>query len=118
MSESLREEMTPSGGVEEPATASDTEGSALVIIGVKPDEWSREVLTWSLVNVARPGDRIVALHVLDYSLGFYLVLDLSLSLSVYFVFFFNLCLFLLLLCRRLNVACFAGEDFRHYAWCL
>ncbi|CAN6983295.1 unnamed protein product [Brassica oleracea var. botrytis] len=62
--------MTPSGGggVEEPATASDAEGSALVIIGVKPDEWSREVLTWSLVNVARPGDRIVALHVLDYSL--------------------------------------------------
>ncbi|KAJ0231255.1 hypothetical protein HA466_0299300, partial [Hirschfeldia incana] len=58
--------MTPTGGggVEEPAT----EGSALVIIGVKPDEWSREVLTWSLVNVARPGDRIVALHVLDYSL--------------------------------------------------
>lgn len=75
MSESLREEMTPSGGggVEEPATASDAEGSALVIIGVKPDEWSREVLTWSLVNVARPGDRIVALHVLDYSLGFYFV---------------------------------------------
>ncbi|KAG2327032.1 hypothetical protein Bca52824_009760 [Brassica carinata] len=63
--------MTPTGGggVEEPATASDAEGSsALVIIGVKPDEWSREVLTWSLVNVARPGDRIVALHVLDYSL--------------------------------------------------
>ncbi|KAJ4897322.1 Protein kinase protein with adenine nucleotide alpha hydrolases-like domain [Raphanus sativus] len=56
------------GGVEEPLTASDADGSALVIIGVKPDEWSREVLTWSLVNVARPGDRIVALHVLDYSL--------------------------------------------------
>ncbi|KAF8118489.1 hypothetical protein N665_0005s0246 [Sinapis alba] len=61
--------MTPTeGGGEEPATASDAEGSALLIIGVKPDEWSREVLTWSLVNVARPGDRIVALHVLDYSL--------------------------------------------------
>ncbi|XP_010444316.1 PREDICTED: putative proline-rich receptor-like protein kinase PERK11 isoform X3 [Camelina sativa] len=52
-------------GVEE---ATVTEGSALLIVGVKPDEWSREVLTWSLVNVARPGDRIVALHVLDYSL--------------------------------------------------
>lgn len=59
------------GGVEEPLTASDADGSALVIIGVKPDEWSREVLTWSLVNVARPGDRIVALHVLDYSLGLF-----------------------------------------------
>ncbi|CAH2043599.1 unnamed protein product [Thlaspi arvense] len=46
----------------------EVDGSALVIVGVKPDEWSREVLTWSLVNVARPGDRIVALHVLDYSL--------------------------------------------------
>ncbi|KAF2560719.1 hypothetical protein F2Q70_00018956 [Brassica cretica] len=51
-----------------PATATDAEGSALVIVGVNPDEWSREVLTWSLVNVARPGDRIIALHVLDYSL--------------------------------------------------
>ncbi|KAG2301058.1 hypothetical protein Bca52824_029709 [Brassica carinata] len=57
--------MKPIGGGEKPA---DAEGSALVIVGVKPDEWSREVLTWSLVNVARPGDRIIALHVLDYSL--------------------------------------------------
>lgn len=54
-------------GVEETVA----EGSALLIVGVKPDEWSREVLTWSLVNVARPGDRIVALHVLDYSLGLF-----------------------------------------------
>ncbi|CAH8342600.1 unnamed protein product [Eruca vesicaria subsp. sativa] len=53
-------------GVEKPLTA--TEGSSLVIVGVNPDEWSREVLTWSLVNVARPGDRIIALHVIDYSL--------------------------------------------------
>ncbi|XP_048603238.1 protein kinase STUNTED isoform X2 [Brassica napus] len=57
--------MKPTGGGEKPAT----EGSALVIVGVNPDEWSREVLTWSLVNVTRPGDRIIALHVLDYSLG-------------------------------------------------
>ncbi|XP_013621374.1 PREDICTED: probable receptor-like protein kinase At3g17420 isoform X2 [Brassica oleracea var. oleracea] len=61
--------MKPSGGGEKPATETDAEGSALVIVGVNPDEWSREVLTWSLVNVARPGDRIIALHVLDYSLG-------------------------------------------------
>ncbi|KAF3536598.1 hypothetical protein F2Q69_00025403 [Brassica cretica] len=60
--------MKPSGGGEKPATETDAEGSALVIVGVNPDEWSREVLTWSLVNVARPGDRIIALHVLDYSL--------------------------------------------------
>ncbi|XP_009130425.1 proline-rich receptor-like protein kinase PERK13 isoform X1 [Brassica rapa] len=56
--------MKPTGGGEKPAT----EGSALVIVGVNPDERSREVLTWSLVNVTRPGDRIIALHVLDYSL--------------------------------------------------
>lgn len=61
--------MKPSGGGEKPATETDAEGSALVIVGVNPDDWSREVLTWSLVNVARPGDRIIALHVLDYSLG-------------------------------------------------
>ncbi|XP_018440154.1 protein kinase STUNTED isoform X2 [Raphanus sativus] len=60
--------MKPSGGGEKPAMETDVEGSALVIVGVNPDEWSREVLTWSLVNVARPGDRIIALHVLDYSL--------------------------------------------------
>ncbi|CAN6859650.1 unnamed protein product [Brassica oleracea] len=60
--------MKPTGGGEKPATETDAEGSALVIVGVNPDEWSREVLTWSLVNVARPGDRIIALHVLDYSL--------------------------------------------------
>ena len=61
-----RGEMKPTGGGgEKPAT----EGSALVIVGVNPDERSREVLTWSLVNVTRPGDRIIALHVLDYSLG-------------------------------------------------
>uniref|UniRef100_A0A1J3GB74 Proline-rich receptor-like protein kinase PERK13 n=1 Tax=Noccaea caerulescens TaxID=107243 RepID=A0A1J3GB74_NOCCA len=70
--------MKPTGGggaggggvaeVGEAVTVADVEGSALLIVGVKPDEWSREVLTWSLVNVARPGDRIVALHVLDYSL--------------------------------------------------
>lgn len=63
------EMMTPTGGGEKPAMETDVEGSALVIVGVNPDEWSREVLTWSLVNVARPGDRIIALHVLDYSLG-------------------------------------------------
>lgn len=58
------------GGVAE-VEGTVAEGSSLLIVGVKPDEWSREVLTWSLVNVARPGDRIVALHVLDYALGLF-----------------------------------------------
>ncbi|GMH22311.1 hypothetical protein Nepgr_024154 [Nepenthes gracilis] len=35
-----------------------------VVVGVKLDSQSRELLTWSLVKVARPGDRVVALHVL------------------------------------------------------
>lgn len=60
--------MKPTGEGGGEVAGAVAEGSALLIVGVKPDEWSREVLTWSLVNVARPGDRIVALHVLDYSL--------------------------------------------------
>lgn len=75
--------MKPTGeGGGEVAEVEETmaEGSALLIVGIKPDEWSREVLTWSLVNVARPGDRIVALHVLDYSLG--LLLNPRYSFSI------------------------------------
>lgn len=41
----------------------------LVVVGVKFDAESRELLTWALVKVARPGDRIVALHVLDRVTG-------------------------------------------------
>ncbi|KAJ0041163.1 hypothetical protein Pint_27410 [Pistacia integerrima] len=37
----------------------------VVLVGVKFDAESRELLTWALVKVAQPGDRIVALHVLD-----------------------------------------------------
>ncbi|XP_010911250.2 protein kinase STUNTED [Elaeis guineensis] len=35
-----------------------------VLVGVKMDAQSRELLTWALVKVAAPGDRVVALHVL------------------------------------------------------
>ncbi|KAI0496116.1 hypothetical protein KFK09_022423 [Dendrobium nobile] len=35
-----------------------------VMVGVKLDDGSRELLTWSLVNVAQAGDRVIALHVL------------------------------------------------------
>ncbi|GAB2270408.1 hypothetical protein Dimus_005309 [Dionaea muscipula] len=35
-----------------------------VVVGVKLDSHSRELLTWSLVKVAKPGDRVIALHVL------------------------------------------------------
>ncbi|CAN4075720.1 unnamed protein product [Withania somnifera] len=36
-----------------------------VIVGVKMDGASRELLTWALVKVAQPGDRVIALHVLN-----------------------------------------------------
>ncbi|ERM96729.1 hypothetical protein AMTRI_Chr11g157060 [Amborella trichopoda] len=38
-----------------------------VVVGVKLDSHSRELLTWALVKVAEPGDRVVALHVLKNS---------------------------------------------------
>ncbi|KAI4378826.1 hypothetical protein MLD38_016254 [Melastoma candidum] len=41
------------------------EGGEVVVVGVKLDGNSRELLTWALVKVARPSDRVVALHVID-----------------------------------------------------
>lgn len=35
-----------------------------VVVGVKLDSHSRELLTWALVKVAQPGDTVIALHVL------------------------------------------------------
>ncbi|XAR62851.1 Non-specific serine/threonine protein kinase [Bertholletia excelsa] len=40
-------------------------GSRTVVVGVKLDSQSRELLTWALVKVAQPGDRVIALHVLN-----------------------------------------------------
>ncbi|OMO56044.1 hypothetical protein COLO4_35819 [Corchorus olitorius] len=40
-------------------------GGATVLVGVKLDGESKELLTWALVKVAQPGDHIVALHILD-----------------------------------------------------
>ncbi|GER37708.1 kinase family protein [Striga asiatica] len=42
-------------------------GGRAVVVGVKLDARSRELLTWALVKVAEAGDRVVALHVLDYN---------------------------------------------------
>ncbi|OIT30051.1 PREDICTED: probable receptor-like serine/threonine-protein kinase At5g57670 [Nicotiana attenuata] len=36
-----------------------------VVVGVKLDGASRELLTWALVKVAQPGDLVIALHVLN-----------------------------------------------------
>ncbi|KAK6140501.1 hypothetical protein DH2020_025756 [Rehmannia glutinosa] len=38
-------------------------GGAVVVVGVKLDSRSRELLTWALVKVAQSGDRVIALHV-------------------------------------------------------
>ncbi|KAK7282293.1 hypothetical protein RIF29_10951 [Crotalaria pallida] len=40
-------------------------GRKKVLVGVKLDNRSRELLTWALVKVAEPGDLVIALHVLD-----------------------------------------------------
>lgn len=40
-------------------------GGRTVVVGVKLDAQSRELLTWALVKVAQPGDRVIALHVLN-----------------------------------------------------
>lgn len=39
-------------------------GNRTVLVGVKLDSASRELLTWALVKVSQPGDLVVALHVL------------------------------------------------------
>ncbi|KAL2518069.1 Protein kinase protein with adenine nucleotide alpha hydrolase-like domain [Abeliophyllum distichum] len=44
-----------------------TTGAAVVVVGVKLDAWSRELLTWALVKVAQSGDRVIALHIIDHS---------------------------------------------------
>ncbi|KAF3440618.1 hypothetical protein FNV43_RR18902 [Rhamnella rubrinervis] len=40
-------------------------GNRTVVVGVKLDSKSRELLTWALVKVAEPGDHVIALHVLQ-----------------------------------------------------
>ncbi|KAE7997556.1 hypothetical protein FH972_002181 [Carpinus fangiana] len=40
-------------------------GGRTVLVGVKFDSQSRELLTWALVKAAQPGDRVIALHVID-----------------------------------------------------
>ncbi|KAL2458113.1 Protein kinase protein with adenine nucleotide alpha hydrolase-like domain [Abeliophyllum distichum] len=44
-----------------------TTSAAVVVVGVKLDARSRELLTWALVKVAQSGDRVIALHIIDPS---------------------------------------------------
>lgn len=46
------------------AGAEESSGGRTVVVGVKLDSYSRELLTWALVKVAQAGDRVIALHVL------------------------------------------------------
>jgi len=64
-------------------------GGRTVVVGVKMESnsHSTELLTWSLVNVAQPGDLILALHVLRND-------GTNFKLNAIFYFFF-VCLFLL-----------------------
>ncbi|KAI3984039.1 hypothetical protein MKX01_035166, partial [Papaver californicum] len=44
----------------------EEEEGKTVVVGVKMDQQSRELLTWALVKVAQPGDHVIALHVLNH----------------------------------------------------
>lgn len=57
-----------SGG-ESTAAAGPDGGGAVVVVGVKMDSRSRELLTWALVKVAQSSDRVIALHILDPDAG-------------------------------------------------
>ncbi|CAL4981961.1 unnamed protein product [Urochloa decumbens] len=46
-----------------PAPAAAAGGGRTVVVGIRRDAASRELLTWALVKVANAGDRVVALHV-------------------------------------------------------
>ncbi|KAJ0976839.1 hypothetical protein J5N97_012313 [Dioscorea zingiberensis] len=48
-------------------TSKEEDDGKMVVVGIKMDQQSRELLTWALVKVASPGDRVVALHVLPTS---------------------------------------------------
>ncbi|XP_038989440.1 probable receptor-like serine/threonine-protein kinase At5g57670 isoform X1 [Phoenix dactylifera] len=52
---------------EEKEESKKGEEGKTVVVGIKMDAESRELLTWALVKVASPGDRVLALHVLPSS---------------------------------------------------
>lgn len=48
----------------ERSSVEEREGGRTILVGVKLDSPSRELLTWALVKVAEPGDTVIALHIL------------------------------------------------------
>ncbi|CAN1781133.1 Protein kinase STUNTED [Linum perenne] len=53
-SEDATAEVSGGGGVKE-----------VVVVGVRLDSLSKELLTWALMKATKPGDRVIALHVLN-----------------------------------------------------
>jgi hypothetical protein len=71
-----------------------------VVVGVKMESnshHSTELLTWSLVNVAQPGDLILALHVLRNDGNSFFFLSYLNAIFYLFVFGLNFDFFYLLL---------------------
>lgn len=64
--ESRGEEQDGCGGGGDGGSGREEKGKT-VVVGVRMDAQSRELLTWALVKVAEPGDLVVAVHVLPYA---------------------------------------------------
>ncbi|KAJ3671638.1 hypothetical protein LUZ60_007717 [Juncus effusus] len=70
---------------EEEELEGNNKDRSTVVVGIKLDGQSKELLTWALVKVARPGDRVFAVHVVSDISSFNARLEESLLsiLSVY-----------------------------------
>ena len=61
---------TVSGGCRDDVCGGRRGGEGeVVVVGVKFDGPSKELLTWSLMKMAQPGDHVIAVHVLDSETG-------------------------------------------------
>ncbi|CAL9240980.1 unnamed protein product [Arabidopsis halleri] len=56
--------MIETGGDKRSSVEEGGGGGRTILVGVKLDAPSRELLTWALVKVAEPGDTVIALHIL------------------------------------------------------
>ncbi|XP_057550343.1 protein kinase STUNTED isoform X2 [Amaranthus tricolor] len=48
-------------------SSGENTGGKTVIVGIRLDQESKQLLTWALMKIAHPGDRLLALHVLHHS---------------------------------------------------
>lgn len=67
----------------------DCSDGAVVVVAVKLDTRSKELLTWALVKVAQSGDRVIALHILDPDAGekFYCIIPAQNIPNMFFLLF-------------------------------